>query len=52
VSGNVWPELITVGTEMRPMVSGIGLSQKKKELYERLGKRLERFVRVGDYALM
>jgi len=23
VSGNVWPELITVGTAMRPMVSGM-----------------------------
>jgi hypothetical protein len=24
VSGNVWPELITVGTVMRPMVSDMG----------------------------
>jgi hypothetical protein len=33
VSGNVWPELITVGTAMRPMVSGIALL--KREMGER-----------------
>lgn len=31
MSGNVWPELVTVGTVMRPMASDMGLRSKVAE---------------------
>jgi hypothetical protein len=33
VSGNVWPEFVTVETVMRPMVSGMGVKGAERQYF-------------------